>query len=99
MKMIPRPTGAEDVLQETFLQPGREAGGYDAERSSVLGWLVMIARSRALDRLRRQAVSTTSEVPDRSVPPEAEAAAALGETQIAVTAALDQLPADSAPWG
>lgn len=45
----------EEVLQEAFLQVWREAGRYDANRATPRGWIVMIARSRALDRLRSAA--------------------------------------------
>ena len=43
---------AEDVLQETFLQVWRRAGDFDESRGRAFTWLVTIARSRALDRLR-----------------------------------------------
>ncbi len=43
---------AEEVLQEVFLQAWRQAGSYRRELSSPRGWLLMRARSRALDRLR-----------------------------------------------
>ena len=43
---------AEDVVEETFWQVWRTAGGFDRRRSSGSTWLLMISRSRALDRLR-----------------------------------------------
>jgi RNA polymerase sigma-70 factor (ECF subfamily) len=45
---------AEEVLQEVFLQVWTQADRYDAERCSPRGWLLMLTRSRALDRLRRR---------------------------------------------
>jgi RNA polymerase sigma factor (sigma-70 family) len=46
---------AEDVLQETFLSVWRSAADYRASLSPPLAWLGLIARSRALDLLRRRA--------------------------------------------
>lgn len=43
---------AEDVLQETYIQVWRKADDYDPARGEPLPWLTVIARSRALDRIR-----------------------------------------------
>ena len=43
---------AEDVVEETFWQIWRTADRYMAGRSAGSTWIMMIARSRALDRLR-----------------------------------------------
>jgi RNA polymerase sigma-70 factor (ECF subfamily) len=45
---------AEEVLQEVFLQIWMQADRYDGARSTPRGWILMLARSRALDRLRRR---------------------------------------------
>jgi RNA polymerase sigma-70 factor (ECF subfamily) len=43
---------AEEAAADTFLQVWTSATGFDPSRASVAGWLTMIARTRALDRLR-----------------------------------------------
>lgn len=47
---------AEEILQEVFLQVWNQAGRYDSSRSSVSTWLVLITRSRSIDRLRSRQV-------------------------------------------
>jgi RNA polymerase sigma-70 factor (ECF subfamily) len=44
---------AEEVVEDVYVQVWREAARFDAARGVVLAWLLMMARSRALDALRR----------------------------------------------
>ena len=49
---------AEDVVCATYAQAWENASSYDSRRASVLGWLLMMCRSRALDLLRKRRTST-----------------------------------------
>ena len=53
-RILGRRSEAEEVLQEVFLQIWMQADRYDAARSTPRGWILMLARSRALDRIRRR---------------------------------------------
>ena len=43
---------AEDVLQQVFLQIWRQAGDFEERRGQPLTWMIILARSRAFDRIR-----------------------------------------------
>ena len=58
---------AEDVLQRVFYEVWRHNGRYDPSRS-LAGWVLGIARNRAIDHLRRQrntavALETMDDIP------------------------------------
>ncbi len=53
---------AEEVVEDVFWQVWREAPRFDAERGRVLAWLLAIARSRAIDALRRNERMRAAEV-------------------------------------
>jgi len=53
-RVLGRPGEAEEVVQETFIQVWNKARSYDPTRSSVSTWLILLGRSRAIDRLRRR---------------------------------------------
>lgn len=52
MRILNNREEAEDVLQETFLQVWRKAADFDESRGRPFTWLVTLARSRGIDRLR-----------------------------------------------
>jgi RNA polymerase sigma-70 factor, ECF subfamily len=45
---------AEDVQQQVFLEVWQRADRYDPDRGKLLTWVMTIARSRAIDHLRRR---------------------------------------------
>jgi RNA polymerase sigma-70 factor (ECF subfamily) len=47
---------AEDVVQDTFLEVWRRAPEYDATRGELSSWILSMARSRCIDRIRRARV-------------------------------------------
>ena len=51
---LPDRASAEDVKQQVLLEIWRRGAAYDPERGGLLTWIMTIARSRAIDELRRR---------------------------------------------
>jgi len=87
---------AEDVLQEVFLQVWRRAPDFDETRGRPFTWLVTLARSRGIDRLRslaaRERVALTGAREPGEDVSDAVADAFRSEQRGLVTTALAQLP-------
>lgn len=89
---------AEEVLQEVFLHVWNHAGRYDSSRSSVSTWLILITRSRAIDRLRtRKVVERTHETsvqenPVEHASPEGVETVFIHERRERVRSELGKLP-------
>jgi RNA polymerase sigma-70 factor, ECF subfamily len=71
--MLGNPTHAEDLVQDTFVKVWRTASSYDAARGSLDTWVLLIARSLAIDLIRRRVLETrtlaTQEDPESMVEP------------------------------
>jgi len=99
LRILGDETEAEDVLQEVFVQAFRQAGRYDASRGVVAAWLLMMVRSRAIDRLRARRsrvegrtgeVQVLNDVPDAK--PDVASAMLDEERTRLVREALAELP-------
>jgi RNA polymerase sigma-70 factor (ECF subfamily) len=98
-RMLGERSSAEEVLQETFLQVWQQARRYEPRLARPRAWILMIARSRALDRLRSQSARERRE--DVVARWDAASSGPVGirnleqeERRRAVAAALDALPAE-----
>ena len=85
---------AEEILQDIFYQLWRTAAKFDASRGSLPGWLVVIARNRAISRLRKHNPAAGEEFNESTVvvPVGLETAAAQQELLGRVKNALGGLP-------
>lgn len=100
LRVVGDPGDAEELVEETFWQAWRQAGRYDASRGGVSAWLVMMARSRALDRVRLRGWQRSGAAGDTEVEVSSLAVvdagpledAAMDETRRLVRAAMDGLP-------
>ena len=52
LRVVRCPELAGEVTQEAYLQIWQQCGRYQPDKGSVLGWMTMIARRRAVDRVR-----------------------------------------------
>jgi RNA polymerase sigma-70 factor, ECF subfamily len=97
MRMLKARSDAEDLLQEVFVQVWRQAQSYKAERGSPEAWIVNIARSRAIDKIRSirrmEKSFVLTEDPTRAESTDnVESSAADSEVRMAMNSALANLP-------
>jgi RNA polymerase sigma-70 factor, ECF subfamily len=85
---------AEEILQDIFYQLWRTAARFDPARGSLPGWLVVIARNRAISRLRKHNPADGAEIGENRVvvPVNLETAVAQKQLLARVKQALDALP-------
>jgi RNA polymerase sigma-70 factor (ECF subfamily) len=91
---------AEDVLQVTLLEVWDRGASFDPARASLVTWVMMIARSRAIDQLRRRVpeprdpASTGTQLDRAAVTAEDPSEALLEQWRVAEL--LTRLPAEEA---
>ena len=67
LRVLGEPLEAEEVVQDVFAQAWKQAARYDRSRGAVVAWLLMMTRSRAIDRVRaRRAMPASSGDPDQA---------------------------------
>jgi len=72
LRIVRKSALAEEVVEDTFFQVWRQAARFDCTRGKAWTWLLGMARSRAIDALRREArfqhdsldLETAPDVPD-----------------------------------
>jgi RNA polymerase sigma-70 factor, ECF subfamily len=101
-RILQRQAEAEDVVQDTFIEVWRRAAQYDSDRGGAGGWIVTIARSRAIDRVRAsgtagRALESANET-HHGLAPAALASPAVAtegrRDEVRVVSALAELPAE-----
>ena len=105
-RMLGDAAEAQDALQDIFLQIWRRASNYDAGRSSVFSWAVLLTRGRVIDRLRargrrlRVVVASTDDENYTAPPVDASGAESAADTldrndeAVRLRSILKKLPAE-----
>lgn len=61
LRILGNPEDAQEVLQESFVKVWTSAKMFDAVRGSEAAWLISIARSRGIDKLRSRRIRVDRE--------------------------------------
>jgi RNA polymerase sigma-70 factor (ECF subfamily) len=75
LRVLAQRAEAEDALQDVYTAVWRKAAQFDATKASATAWLAMIARNKAIDRLRalpsqgRASLELADDIEDPSASP------------------------------
>ena len=85
---------AEEILQDIFYQLWHTASKFDASRGSLPGWLMVIARNRAISRLRHRNPAAGEELLENTAALPFNLESAISQQQLLdrVKSALEKLP-------
>ncbi len=101
LRVIHNEAEADDLLQEIFMEIWNQAKNFSAQKGKPLGWMVTLARRRAIDGLRKKQAyaraeerlqSETEQQPDAWVHNATEEEIVFGDTRILVRRVIDTLP-------
>lgn len=72
LRALANESDAQDVLQEVYMTVWTKASRFDSTKASVITWLSVLARNKAIDRLRASRapandLNAASDVPDDSL--------------------------------
>jgi RNA polymerase sigma-70 factor, ECF subfamily len=100
LRLLGNPEDAEEVTLDVYAQVWKTAKSFNSQRGTVTAWLMLLTRSRSVDRIRARAsrnrntepLPETAEIPARAATP--EQASATGEQRRIVLEALSRLPSE-----
>ena len=101
LRVVHNDTEADDLLQEIFMEIWNQARNFSPEKGKPLGWMVTLARRRAIDGLRKKQAYAragerlqveTEQQPEAWVHNATEADINLGDTRHLIRKVIDSLP-------
>jgi RNA polymerase sigma-70 factor (ECF subfamily) len=101
LRVVHNEAEADDLLQEIFMEIWNQAKNFSAQKGKPLGWMVTLARRRAIDGLRKKQAyaraeerlqNETEQQPDAWVHNATEEAIVLGDTRLLMRKVIDGLP-------
>ena len=97
LSLLRNKTDAEDLVQDTFLKVWRTGSAFDPERASLDTWMLLVARSLAIDLLRRRSLearklSSQPKVSEASDEPGPEQRAEVSDLFRRASQAMARLP-------
>jgi len=101
LRVIHNEAEADDLLQEIFMEIWNQARNFSAQKGKPLGWMVTLARRRAIDGLRKKQAyaraeqrlqSETEQQPDAWIHNATEEEIALSDTRFLIRKVINGLP-------
>ncbi len=101
LRVVHNEAEADDLLQEIFMEIWNHAKNFSAKKGKPLGWMVTLARRRAIDGLRKKQAyaraeerlqNETEQQPDAWVHYATAEEIMLGDTRVLIRKVINRLP-------